>query len=162
MSTRNLTFANNSLVNNAMAISTSFSCELNFSGIIEHKEVFIRHNIFNSSSFTKELCVNIFASSSTSCLDVSFNFWGFDGESEIMGRIFDAESNYEHALAVFRPFISSSGRVVFGSNKTSSFEAKRMLGGRLSSAVHLKREYSPYKVISDLTVLPSASLIIDP
>ena len=162
MTTRDLTFLNNTLVNNTMEMSRYFSCVLNFSGIIEHKEVSIHHNIFNSSSFTKELCVNIFASSSTSSLDVSFNFWGFDGENEIMGRIFDAESNYEHALAVFRPFISSSGRVVFGSNKTSSFEAKSVLGGRLSSVVHLKRGYSPYKVISDLTVLPSASLIIDP
>ena len=162
MSTKNLTFTNNTLVNNAMVMPRSLSCELNFSGIIEQKEVFIRHNIFNSSSFTKELCVNIYASSSTSSLDVSFNFWGFDVDSEIMGRIVDAEINYEHALAVFRPFINSSGRVVFGSNKTSSFEAKSVLGGRLSSVVHLKREYSPYKVISDLTVLPSASLIIDP
>ena len=157
-----LNFTTNSFVNNTAVATKSFACEFDISGLMEHKTITIHHNIFDSYKFAKELCVNIFASSSTSVLDVSFNFWGYDDEAQIRKRIFDAESNYEHAFAVFVPFISSSGRVVYSSSKTGSFEAQGSLGGRLSDTVQLNKTDSPYKVVSDLTILPHASLIIDP
>lgn len=162
MANRLVNFTNNSFINNSEILARSLACELNISGLMEYKTFSIHHNIFNSRAFSKELCVNILASSHSSSLDVSYNFWGFDDEAAIKKRIFDAEVNYDHALTVFKPFISSSGKEVYGSNLTSVFVSKDSLGGRLSSAVHLDLSYSPYKVVSDLTIMPHGSLTIDP
>jgi len=155
-------FTSNSFLNNSMVSSRSLACEFNISGLIDYKTFSLHHNIFNSHHFPKELCVNIFASSHTSSLDLSLNFWGYDGEADIRKRIFDAETDYEQALASFAPFLDRSGRTIYRSNKPRSFEADGSFGGRLSSTVHFNVRYSPYKVVSDLTILPQASLIIDP
>ena len=155
-------FTNNYFVNNTNMKSNDLSCELSVSGLMDHKIIFIHYNNFNSYGFAKELCLYIFASSSASSLDVSFNFWGYNDKNAVQKRIFDAESNYEQSLAIFVPFLSRSGSILHGSNATSGFEVKSILGGRISSTVHLNISYSPYKVLSDLIVLPQAFLVIDP
>ena len=157
-----LVFTNNSFLNNSMVASSFLPCEFNISGLIEHKTFSIHHNIFHSQNFPKELCINLFASSHTSNVDVSLNFWGYDDETHIRERIFDGEVDYEYALASFVPFLDGTGRVVYESNRTRTFKVDGSIGGRLSSIVHLNVRHSPYKVVSDLTVLPQASLIIDP
>ena len=154
---KNLTFTNNSLLNNSNA--RSFGCEVEISGMKEFKVISIHHNRFNSQSFSKELCINITANSHTSIVNVSLNFWGYDDENQIKERIYDAEDNYERALAVFIPFFGSTGELMQGSNQTFP---KRYLGGRVSSSVNLWSKLSPYIVISDITVLPDAELTIHP
>lgn len=159
---KHLTFMNNSLLNNSN--SRSPACEVEISGLKEYKIISIHHNRFDSYSFPKELCVNIIANSHTSIVNASLNFWGFDDETQIKERIFDAENNYEHALAVFIPFFGSTGDIMQGSNQSDGFEAfaTRHLGGRISSSLHLWSKFSPYIVISDITVLPEAELTIHP
>ena len=159
---RYLTFLNNSLLNNS---NTWFSgCEVDISGMKEYKVISIHRNIFNSQSFSKELCVNITASSHSSIVNVSLNSWGYDDENQIKERIYDAEDNYEMALAVFIPFFGSTGELIQGSNRGDGLEPfpTRYLGGRISSSLNLWRKFSPYKVISDVTVLPDAKLTIHP
>ena len=162
MSNGHANFTNNSFINNLKILTRSLDCEFNVSGLIQYKTFTIHHNIFNSRAFSKELCLNIFASDHSSSLDVSYNFWGYDDQAEIRNRIFDAEVNYEHVLAVFKPFLGSTGKVIHGSSHTGIFVTKGTLGGRLSSDVHLDMRYSPYKVVSDLTILPNGSLTIAP
>ena len=159
---KKLTFTNNSLLNNSN--DWSFGCEVEISGLREFKVISIHHNRFNSESFSKELCVNISANSHTSIVNVSLNFWGYDDENQIKERIYDAEDNYERALAVFIPFFGSTGVLLQGSNQSDGFQtfAKRYLGGRISSSVNLWSKLSPYIVISDITILPDAELTIHP
>ena len=159
---RYLTFVNNSLLNNSN--TWSFGCEVDISGMKEYKVISIHRNIFNSQSFSKELCVNITASSHSSIVNVSLNSWGYDDENQIKERIYDAEDNYEMALAVFIPFFGSTGELIQGSNRGDGLEplATRYLGGRISTSLNLWSKFSPYKVISDVTVLPDAELTIHP
>ena len=159
---KKLTFKNNSLLNNSNA--RSFGCEVEISGMKEFKVISIHHNRFNSESFSKELCLNITANSHTSIVNASLNFWGYDDENQIKERIYDAEDNYERPLAVFIPFFGSTGELMQESNQGDGFQtfAKRSLGGRISSSVNLWSKFSPYKVISDVTVLPGAKLTIHP
>ena len=159
---RYMTFVNNSLLNNSNTWSSG--CEVEISGMKEYKVFSIHHNRFNSQSFSKELCVNITANSHTSIVNVSLNYWGYDNEDQIQELIYDAEDDYERALAVFIPFFGSTGEIIQGSTQSDGLEvlATRYLGGRISSRLDLWSKFSPYKVISDVTVLPDAKLTIHP
>ena len=158
----NLTFMNNSLLNNSNTRSPG--CEVEISGFTEVKGVSIHHNRFNSHSFSKELCVNIIANAQTSILNVTLNFWGYDDANQIKERIHDAEDNYERALAVFNPFFGSMGELIQGSSQTDGNRtfANRYLGGRISSSLNLWSKFNPYIVLSDVVVLPDAQLTIHP
>ena len=159
---RYLTFVNNSLLNNSNTWSSG--CAVEISGWKEYKVISIHRNRFNSQSFSKELCVNITANSHTSIMNVSLNYWGYDNENQIQERIYDAEDNYERALAVFIPFFGRTGKLIQGSNQSDGLKtfATKSLGGRISSSLNLWNKFSPYKVTSDVTVLPDAKLTIHP
>jgi len=159
---RQMTFMNNSLLNNSNTWSSA--CEVEITGTKEYKAISIRYNRFNSRSFPKELCMNINANSHTSIVNVSLNFWGYDNENQIKERIYDAEDNYERAFAVFVPFFGSTGVLMPGSNQSNGREtfATRYFGGRISSSLILRSRFSPYIVISDVTVLPDAEVTIHP
>lgn len=152
---QNLTFSNNTLVNNTEVLSRLLACEFSISGLVEYKVIAINGNNFNSYKFSKELCVNILASSHRDSLDVTLNYWGYEKYIDIRKRIFDAEDNNEVMVALFIPFINKKGTVEEGRNITD-------LGGRLSTTVKLRRRSTPYLITSDLVILPTASLTIEP
>lgn len=152
---QNLTFVNNSLIDNTEVSSRSMACEVNISGLAENKTIVIHQNIFHSHSFSKEICVSILASSHKSIMDMTLNYWGYDNEADIRERIFDGDDDHEVVTVSFIPFINNNGTVVDHQNKTD-------LSGRISSHVRLKSSYSPYTVNSDLIILPQASMTIDP
>ena len=161
---KNVTFLNNSLLNNVAVSSSSPSCELKVSGFTEWRTFFINFNRFSSQDFSKELCVSAHASSHSSTVQASLNVWGYDDEEKIKERIYDAEDNYEQTFVVFRPYISNARNTIKGSQENTTFNAlsKSFLGGRILSNVLLRKEKSPYTVVSDVTILPEASLSIDP
>ena len=161
---KNVTFLNNSLLNNVAVSSSSPSCQLKVSGFTEWRTFFINFNRFSSQDFSKELCVSAHASSHSSTVQASLNVWGYDDEEKIKERIYDAEDNYEQTFVVFRPYISNARNTIKGSQENATFNAlsKSFLGGRILSNVLLRKEKSPYTVVSDVTILPEASLSIDP
>ena len=161
---KKLNFTNNSLVNNTEVSSSFPPCEVSISGLTEYKRISIKYNRFNSSRFSKELCVNTLASSHRSILSAPLNFWGRDNEAQIKQRIFDAENNYEHTLAGILPFLNSAGDYMQNIHVDDTFDvpAERYLGGRISSNVQLRKYHSPFIVMSDITILPEASLTVDP
>ncbi|XP_022809251.1 uncharacterized protein LOC111346215 [Stylophora pistillata] len=161
---KNVTFSNNSLMNNVDLPSSSPSCEVKVSGFMERRTFFINYNRLNSQEFSKELCVSTHASSHSSIVQASLNFWGYDDEERIKARILDAEDDYEQTFADFRPYISSAGNTIKGSQENFTLNAltKSFLGGRILSNVRLKQDKSPYTVVYDVTILPKASLSIDP
>ena len=163
MANKHVNFGNNTFVNNTNVPSNSLACELSISGLIDYKNFSIHYNKFNSLKFTKEVCVFIFASSYSSRLDMSLNFWGHNDANAIRKRIFDTESNYEFAWGMISPFLSDSGNILHEKNQSGNFhKGDSVLGGRLKSTLRLDISHSPYKILSDLTVLPQISLIIDP
>jgi len=163
MANKHVNFGNNTFVNNTNVPSNSLACELSISGLIDHINFSIHYNKFNSLRFTKELCVFTFASSYSSRLDISLNFWGHNDRNEIRKRIFDAESDYEYAWGMFSPFLSDSGNILHEEKQSGYFDKDNsLLGGRLTSTLRLGISHSPYKILSDLTVLPQISLVIDP
>ena len=165
MANKHVNFGNNTFVNNTNVPSNlnSLACELSMSGLIDYRNFSIHYNKFNSLKFTKEVCVFIFASSYSSRLDMSLNFWGHNDANAIRKRIFDAESNYEFAWGMISPFLSDSGNILHEKNQSGNFDkGDSVLGGRLKSTLRLDISHSPYKILSDLTVLPQISLIIDP
>ena len=161
---KNVTFLNNSLLNNVAVSSSSPSCQLKVSGFTEWRTFFINFNRFSSQDFSKELCVSAHASSHSSTVQASLNVWGYDDEEKIKERIYNAEDNYEQTFVVFRPYISNARNTIKGSQENATFNAlsKSFLGGRILSNVLLRKEKSPYTVVSDVTILPEASLSIDP
>ena len=163
MAGKHVNFSNNSFLNNTNIPSNNLACELSISGLMDHKTFYIHYNKFNSVKFTKEFCLFIFASSYSSSLDISLNFWGHKDTNAIRERIFDAESDYEYALAMFIPFLSDSGNIMYEKNETGNFDKVHSLsGGRLTYTMQLGISDSPYKFYSDLTILPQVSLVIDP
>ena len=165
MANKHVNFGNNTFVNNTNVPSNinSLACELSMSGLIDYRNFSIHYNKFNSLKFTKEVCVFIFASSYSSRLDMSLNFWGHNDANAIRKRIFDAESNYEFAWGMISPFLSDSGNILHEKNQSGNFDkGDSVLGGRLKSTLRLDISHSPYKILSDLTVLPQISLVIDP
>ena len=163
MANKDVKFRNNTFVNNKNVPSNSLACELSISGLIDYRNISIYYNKFNSIKFTKEVCVFIFASSYSSRLDLSLNFWGHNNTNEVRKRIFDAQSNYEFTWGMFSPFLSDSGNILREKKPSGNFgKDNSFLGGRLTSTLRLGIKHSPYKILSDLTVLPQISLVIDP
>ena len=163
MANKDVKFRNNTFVNNKNVPSNSLACELSISGLIDYRNFSIYYNKFNSIKFMKEVCVFIFASSYSSRLDLSLNFWGHNNTNEVRKRIFDAQSNYEFTWGMFSPFLSDSGNILHEKKPSGNFgEDNSFLGGRLTSTLRLGINHSPYKILSDLTILPQISLVIDP
>ena len=163
MAKKHVNFENNTFVNNTNVPSNSLACELSISGLIDHTNFSIHYNKFSSLRFTKELCVFTSASSYSSRVDISLNFWGHNDRNGIRKRIFDAESDYEYAWGMFSPFLSDSGNILHEEKQSGYIDKDNsLLGGRLTSTLRLGISHSPYKILSDLTVLPQISLVIDP
>ena len=163
MANKDVNFRNNTFVNNTNVPSNSLACELSISGRIDYRKFSIHYNKFNSLKFMKEVCVFIFASSYSSRLNMSLNFWGHNNTNEIQKRIFDAESNYEFTWGMFSPFLSDSGNILHEEKPSGNFgKDNSFLGGRLTSTLRLGINHSPYKILSDVTILPQISLVIDP
>ena len=163
---RNLTFENNSFIDNKEVPSHVLHCEVNISGLLEYKAITINQNKFTSKGFSKELCVNVFAPSQARVLDASLNYWGYENVSAIRGRIYDRSTNYEMISVHFSPFINSKGIIVDGKNQTekncSERHPKKDLGGYISNHVRLESNSTLYLASSNIIILSNASLTITP
>ena len=163
---RNLTFENNSFIDNKEVPSHVLHCEVNISGLLEYKAITINQNEFTSKGFSKELCVNVFAPSQARVLDASLNHWGYENVSAIRGRIYDRSTNYEMISVHFSPFINSKGIIVNGKNQTEKNCSERYprkdIGGYISSHVRLESNSTLYLASSNIIILSNASLTITP
>lgn len=79
-------------------------------------------------------------------------------------RIFDFDDWNDHAVANYRPFLTSDS---LDSSISASWEFrteinKTNLGGRITENLFLDAESGPYTIRSDITVMPDAVLTILP
>ena len=163
---RNLTFENNSFIDNKEVPSHVLHCEVNISGLLEYKAITINQNKFTSKEFSKELCVNVFAPSHSRGLNASLNYWGYETISAIRERIYDGSTNYEMISAHVSPFLNSKGIMEDGKNQTGKNSSKRLtrkdLGGYISTHVRLESNSTLYLASSNIIILSKASLTIAP
>ena len=163
---RNLTFDNNSFIDNIEVPSHILHCEVNISGLLEYKAIMINQNNFTSKEFSKELCVNVFASPKARVLDASLNYWGYENISAIRERIFDGSTNYEMISVQFCPFLNSKGVIIDDKNQTGENSSERLsrkdLGGYIWTHVRLESNSTLYLASSNIIILSKASLTIAP
>ena len=166
MVVRNLTFENNSFIDNKEVSLHVLHCEVNISGLLEYKAITINQNKFTSKGFSKELCVNVFAPSQARVLDASLNYWGCENVPAIRGRIYDRSTDYEMISVHFSPFINSKGIIVDSKNQTeknsSDRHPRKDLGGYISNHVRLESNSTLYLASSNIIILSNASLTVTP
>ena len=163
---RNLTFENNSFIDNKEVPSHVLHCEVNISGLLEYKAITINQNKFTSKEFSKELCGDVFAPSHSRGLNASLNYWGYENISAIRERIYDGCTNYEMISVHVSPFLNSKGIMEDGKNQTGKNSSKRLtrkdLGGYISTHVRLESNSTLYLASSNIMILSKASLTIAP
>lgn len=164
-------FYNNELRNNKyVALLRSFGVlqkaqdpkfTLGFKGI---QKVNINRNIFAGNTLDYELLAGIKTAKINEYLNVRENWWGSSVETEIERKIFDFDDWNDHSIAVFMPYLleedfHSSHSVTLTRNTTLDINN---LKGRIYEDLVLTSRPEAYVIQSDLTVMPEATLTINP
>ena len=107
---------------------------------------------------------------STSCLNSTinslYNYWGTDNSTLVKQRIFDMHEWNNHALVNFVPFCTdkyceSLSRAYPDYSILQNLN-NYILGGLIEADLRLTPGLMPYQVRSDLTIMPGATLHIEP
>ncbi|XP_034245120.1 protein bark beetle isoform X3 [Thrips palmi] len=137
------------------------SCVVGFHGI---QKVRVRRNLFSNNELDYVLVAGVRTAQLASTVDVSENWWGTPDAHLIRQRIFDFDDWNNHAQAEFRPYLLQDN---FDASLSVSFEQPVIvdtnnLGGRYKDSLRLFYRPEPYRVYSDITILPDAVMTIDP
>lgn len=125
----------------------------------------ITDNLFGNHQLDYELLAGVNTARVSNYLNVERNFWGTPKLELIRERIFDFDDWNSYAIASFLPYFLEDS---FESSLSTSFDQNPpldldRLGGRLFESLHLiARPGRPYVIQSDLTVMPDATLVIEP
>ncbi|XP_015436907.1 PREDICTED: protein bark beetle [Dufourea novaeangliae] len=128
------------------------------------QKVQIIRNLFGQNSLDYELLAGIRTAKINNEVDVTENWWGTPDDIDIRRRIFDFDDWNDHAVANYRPFLTSD---TFDSSVSASWQiAKEVdldnLGGRIVENLSIHARDKPYVIRSDITVMPEATLHIYP
>ncbi|XP_064633824.1 protein bark beetle-like isoform X2 [Lineus longissimus] len=128
------------------------------------ENITVHRNLFkNNLQF--EFLAGTTSSFLESYLDARYNYWGTSDQFAVRKLIFDFDDWNNYAMALFYPFLVSDS---FTSAEDTaglldiSLDITKPLGGRVKTQLVLPYRSTPYEVISDLTVMPQASLTIAP
>lgn len=157
---QNISFVNNYLVANCIT-SSAFSCVINISGLLTHKELNFSKNQFSNPDFPKDLCLNLLARSEKDVVDVTENWWGSNKTRVVASRILHFDDNYDYVVADFTPFLWKRNKPISIADG-HDWSADKLLRGRVFTPCNLTSSNSPYVVTSDLTILPGVTVKIDP
>lgn len=123
----------------------------------------INRNVMKNPELSYELVLGIIMDGNEKTVDVSRNFWGTSNIGEIYDRIFDFDDWNNRPIAVISPFLideSTSAAISSLNSNKKSFNLDR-IGGRLTRSLNLTARKEPYMVVSDLTIMPGVTLLID-
>ncbi|XP_041988464.1 protein bark beetle isoform X2 [Aricia agestis] len=134
---------------------------IGFKGI---QKVKVSRNLFGNNDIQYTLLAGIKTAKINNLLDVTENWWGSSDEKEIRKQIFDFDDWNNHAVATYLPYLleesfDSSVSVTFTSEKAVDTNE---LGGRLTTDLILDARVEPYVIKSDITIMPDATLTINP
>lgn len=134
---------------------------IGFGGI---QKVRIYRNLFVDNKLQYDLIAGVRSATLSNFLDATENWWSSIDENHINSRIFDFDDWNNHAEVLFRPFLLENN--VDGSLSTGQITRRPIdidnLGGRLFQHLTIYRRGLPYKVNSDITVMPGVTLTIHP
>ena len=125
----------------------------------------ITDNLFENPGLDYELLAGIITARVSNYLNVEQNYWGTSDLNRIRERLFDFDDWNSFAISHFLPYYLENS---FDSQLSSSFEQTPEidldnLGGRLHESIRLvARPGRPYVIKHDLTVMPDATLTIEP
>ncbi|BES98492.1 Scavenger receptor cysteine-rich domain [Nesidiocoris tenuis] len=154
-------FLFNRIENNRPPTPDTPSSVILFDGV---QRVRIRRNLISNNHLVYSLVAGVRTARLDSVLDVSENWWGTKDEMAIRKLIFDFDDWNDHAIALYVPYLveeSFEGSLSIGWEKPQPINLEQ-LGGRLKESLTLYPQPKPYKVMSDLTVLPGVVLTITP
>ncbi|XP_033297170.1 protein bark beetle [Bombus bifarius] len=128
------------------------------------QKVQINRNLFGDNSLDYELLAGIRTAKINNEVDVSENWWGTDNDTKIRQSIFDFDDWNDHAVANYRPFLTSDS---FDSSVSASWQIGKEidldnLGGRIVENLSIHSRDKPYVVKSDITIMPEATLHVYP
>ncbi|XP_031785209.1 protein bark beetle isoform X2 [Nasonia vitripennis] len=128
------------------------------------QKVRVNRNLFGENSLDYELLAGIKTAKINNKVDVTENWWGTGQDLQIRQRIFDFDDWNDHAVADFRPYLTTDS---LDSSISASYEPITQvdlnnLGGRIVDNLSLYPRAEPYVIRSDITVMPDATLYIHP
>ena len=131
------------------------------------QKVNITHNLLGGNEMDYELLAGLFTSRIDNYLNAEANWWGSSDPQVIEERIFDFDDWNNYALADYLPYLTGDSlRAAVSIVRTTSIEAQTInldaLGGRLTEDLRLPKRATPYTVVSDLTVMPGVTLLVEP
>lgn len=126
----------------------------------------INKNELENEAFDFELVGAMTTNTLNSTIDATQNWWGTYDPNMIAHRIFDLHEWNNHALVKFVPFISN--KIDYSLSKLPpsmnvfQHQEFNIIGGIVFEDVTLADTSRPYQVRSDLTIMPGATLYINP
>ncbi|XP_037072320.1 LOW QUALITY PROTEIN: protein bark beetle-like [Pollicipes pollicipes] len=128
------------------------------------QRVNVTHNLFGRNQMDYEFLAGTRSSSLATELVARHNWWGTRDPHQIRERIFDFDDWNSYAIAQFSPFLTSDA---LAGPEESELEREPQpdpdnLGGRIRRNLTLRWRPQPYVVRSDITVLPGATLRLEP
>lgn len=128
------------------------------------QDIVVNRNLFNNPKLQYEVIAGVVALSLSNIINVKENWWGSSDQIFIRKRIFDFDSWNSYARAEYLPFLIE-GRFesrLSSEPKQEIIRNERELSGRIESNMVLFPSSTPYKVLSDVTVMPGVTLKIEP
>lgn len=164
----NNNFKRNKKLGGQTAASAPSSSPISYTlGIKGLQNITINRNLF-ANSLDYELVGGYASSSLDNYLDVRENWWGSTQQAVIREKIFDFDDWNSYAIAEYYPFLISNH---FGSTISTLGKEKpvldltdtsKPLGGRIETSLRLKKRPEPYVIRSDLTIMPSVRMVVEP
>ncbi len=155
-------FKNNILEDNEGVPSNSYS--LGLLGCISN-HFNIQHNVFDNELMEKELFVGRTCGSNYILpenleIDATFNYWGTSSTANLWERLFHFANLNDRPKVKYLP--AAATRNFIGVITSELISNQSQIGGVVSSFLRLSTTYSPYVVMSDLTVSENVTLTIEP
>uniref|UniRef100_A0A0K8VVP7 Neurotrypsin n=1 Tax=Bactrocera latifrons TaxID=174628 RepID=A0A0K8VVP7_BACLA len=91
------------------------------------------------------------------------NWWGSKDAKYIESKIFDFDTWNDHADVIYQPFLiedTFDGSVSLIDEHDEIIDLNNWTGGRIYKDLSLPKRLEPYRILSDITVMPGATLSI--
>ncbi|CAH8431249.1 unnamed protein product [Schistosoma turkestanicum] len=146
-------------------------------GVFGTQNITIKYNSFencqsisvNNSYPCYELIAGIKSIKIPNYLDAQHNYWGTANFTEIRQFIFDFNQWNSLSLINFNPYLTSfhpitnhlSQKISIFTKINSLLNVEQLLNGRIENDLFVPRRTKPYKITSDITVMPGVELHIE-
>ncbi|KAH8855595.1 Protein bark beetle [Schistosoma japonicum] len=132
-------------------------------------ECYSMGSISGNSHPCYELIAGIQSVQILNVLDAQQNYWGTSNVDEISNRIFDFNQwnslsliNFDNYLISYHPITNNIPLKLATSIRTNATNIEMILKGRIENDLFIPGRSQPYRIMSDITVMPGVELHIEP